>query len=470
MVLKYCLLITAIICASVAASDPRIIITNATLIDGLNPDRNNMTMILDDGRIVSIKDTTSSLNNLPDDVIINGTGKFIIPGLWDAHVHLTFIPEIDHKTYYDLFLDNGITSIRDTGATMEKLRPALKYARQNPDKAPRLFFSGPLIDGIDRVYKGMEAGFPELSIGIDENSDIEGIVDELVAEGVTFLKSYEMLTRTTYLKLLEIANRKGLRVTGHIPLSIDLLEAIDAGLGGMQHIRNLDLACAMDAAVIRDERNILLANKDKKAGSALRSEIHSKQRYKAIDNYDEGQCLEIIQAIARKNVFQTPTLTINTYGSKRFFADPAWQGTYKYLPDGVQRAWLEESILLSNKEVDREAIIFDDWSMKIVSLLNKNNVKLLAGTDTPIGYLTPGFSLHKELELLVEAGLSPREALRAATYTPAEFFNLENEMGTLSEGKIADILILNSNPLADITHTQDIHLVVAKGAIHHSKH
>ena len=469
MALKYFFLVTAVICSSFAASDPRIVITNTTLIDGLNPDRDNMTIILDGDKIASISDTTNSSSNLPDDVIINGTGKFVIPGLWDAHVHLTFIPEIDHKTYYDLFLDNGITSIRDTGATMEKLRPALEYARLNPDKAPRLFFSGPLIDGIDRVYKGMEAGFPELSIGIDENSDIEGIVDDLVAEGATFLKSYEMLTRTTYLKLLEIANRKGLRVTGHIPLSIDLLEAIDAGLGGMQHIRNLDLACAMDAAVIRNERNKLLVNKDKKAGSALRSEIHSKQRYKAIDNYDEGQCAAIIQALARKNVFQTPTLTINTYGSKRFFADPAWQDTYKYLPDAVQRAWYAESIELSGESTDPEAIIFDDWSMRIVGLLNQNNVKILAGTDTPIGYLTPGFSLHKELELLVEAGLSPREAIKAATFSPAEFFNLENEMGTLSEGKIADILILNSNPLADITHTQDIHLVVAKGAIHQSQ-
>ena len=103
--------------------------------------------------------------------------------------------------------------------------------------------------------------------------------------------------------------------------------------------------------------------------------------------------------------------------------------------------------------------------MKIVGMFNKNRVKILAGTDTPIGYLTPGYSLHKELELLVEAGLSVREALRSATITPAEFFNLEHQMGSLDVGKFADIVILNNNPLNDIKHTQDIYKVIIKGMV-----
>jgi imidazolonepropionase-like amidohydrolase len=104
--------------------------------------------------------------------------------------------------------------------------------------------------------------------------------------------------------------------------------------------------------------------------------------------------------------------------------------------------------------------------MRIVGLFNQNGVKILAGTDTPIGYLTPGFSLHKELELLVQAGLSPTEALRAATVAPAEIFNLESKIGTLDVGKLADIVILNNNPLTDIRHTQDIYRVISKGVIY----
>jgi imidazolonepropionase-like amidohydrolase len=108
---------------------------------------------------------------------------------------------------------------------------------------------------------------------------------------------------------------------------------------------------------------------------------------------------------------------------------------------------------------------FEQWSMKIVSMFNKRGVKIIAGTDTPIGFLTPGFSLHKELELLVESGLTPLQALRAATITPAEFFNLEDKLGTVEVGKHADLVILNKNPLVNIRHTQDIHAVILKGRI-----
>jgi hypothetical protein len=463
---KYCItLLGMLLVSSLAIASPRIIITKATLIDGINPDRPNMTMILDGDKIVSIADSQQPFSQRSSDKIIDAENKFIIPGLWDAHVHLTFIPEIDHKTYYDLFLKNGITSIRDTGAVMTKLAPAANYVSNNPYSTPRLFFSGPLIDGADRVYKGEEPGFPELSIGIDENSNIDQIVDNLVIQGATFLKSYEMLSRPTYLRLLDIAKQKGLRVTGHIPLSISLMDAIDAGLGGMQHIRNLELACANDAEGLQSVRADLLKNSANKAGSVLRSHIHSLQRYSAIGNFDEQRCTKIIQALARNNVFQTPTLTINTYGSQRFYTDQNWRNTYDYLPSPVKESWLAESIALSENSVDPNALVFENWSMKVVNLFSENNVKILAGTDTPIGFLTPGFSLHKELELLVKAGLSPRAALTSATLTPAEFFNLQTQMGSLDVGKVADILVLNKNPLEDIRHTQDINLVIAKGVI-----
>ena len=120
---------------------------------------------------------------------------------------------------------------------------------------------------------------------------------------------------------------------------------------------------------------------------------------------------------------------------------------------------------MAKREVSENDKIFEAWSMKIVSLFNKNGVKIIAGTDTPIGFLTPGYSLHKELELLVEAGLTPLQALRSATITPAEFFNLESKMGTIEPGKYADLVILDSNPLDSIKNTQNIHMVIAKGKI-----
>ncbi len=392
-----------------------------------------------------------------DDVVIDATGKFLIPGLWDAHVHLTFIPELDYETAYKLFLMNGITSIRDTGAVLNKLQPAIDFAKENPHRTPRVFFSGPLIDGNPGVYKGTEPGFPELAIEVNEDTDLEALVDNLIERGVTFLKTYEMLSPSTFVKLLEIANQNNLPVTSHIPLSMDLGKAVDAGLGGMQHIRNLDLACAENAEETLKQRQLLLKNLDLLPGSALRAKIHQSQRYAALGNIDENRCNKIIKYLATNNVFQTPTLTINTVASKRF--------SYKLLPSEVQKSWLESSVNLSQQPVSENNRMFQEWSFKIVSLFNKQGVKIIAGTDTPIGFLTPGFSLHKELELLVEAGLTPQQALRSATITPAEFFNLESKMGTIQTGKYADLVILNSNPLKDIKNTQDIYKVILKGHI-----
>ena len=459
------LVFSVLLVSSLTFATPRIIIKNATLIDAVNPVRENMTVVLQGDVIQSIEKSGSVTIDAQNDTIVNARGKYIIPGLWDAHVHLTFIPELDYKTSYDLFLANGITSIRDTGAVLDKLQPAIDYANENPDKTPRLFYSGPLIDGSLRVYKGKEPGFPELSIGVDEDTDSEAMVNALIDRGASFLKTYEMLSAKTFLGLLSIAKEKNLRVTGHIPLSIDLIEAIDAGLGGMQHIRNLDLACANNAEEILKQRQALLKNADSLPGSALRTKIHQLQRFVAIGNLDEERCIKVIRHLAANNVFQTPTLTINTLDSKRFYADQEWRDTYQFLPKTLQKNWYIGSIDMAKEEVSENDKIFEDWSMKIVSLFNKNGVKIMAGTDTPIGFLTPGYSLHKELELLVEAGLTPLQALQSATVTPAEFFNLESKMGTIEPGKYADLVILNSNPLDSIKNTQNIHMVIAKGDI-----
>ena len=464
--LSFVLTLSIFLVSFQASSTSRLIIENTTIIDAVTLVRENMTLVVQGGEISSIeKSGVKNIKIEADDVVIDATGKFLIPGLWDAHVHLTFIPELDYETAYKLFLMNGITSIRDTGAVLNKLQPAIDFAKENPHRTPRVFFSGPLIDGTPGVYKGTEPGFPELAIEVNEDTDLENLVGNLIERGVTFLKTYEMLSPSTFVKLLEIANQNNLPVTSHIPLSMDLGKAVDAGLGGMQHIRNLDLACAENAEETLKQRQVLLKNLDLLPGSALRAKIHQSQRYAALGNIDENRCNKIIKYLATNNVFQTPTLTINTVASKRFFADSKWQDTYKFLPSEVQKSWMDSSLNLTQQPVSENNRMFQEWSFKIVSLFNKHGVKIIAGTDTPIGFLTPGFSLHKELELLVEAGLTPLQALRSATITPAEFFNLESKMGTIQVGKYADLVILNSSPLKDIRNTQDIHKVILKGHI-----
>ena len=447
-------------------SSKRVVIENVTLIDAGNPIREEMTVIIDGDEIVSInKSNIGTTALLDDDVVIDGRDKFVIPGLWDAHVHLTFIPELDYETAYGLFLMNGITSIRDTGAILKMLKPAIAFAKKNPLKTPRLFYSGPLLDGTPSVYKGTEPGYPELSVEINEDTNLTALVNNLIEQEVSFLKTYEMLSEEIFINLLKISEEKNLKVTGHIPLGIDFFKAVDNGLDGMQHIRNLELACTKDSTEGLSKRLLLLENVESIPGSALRSKIHLAQRYSSIEDFDEDRCMKVIEHLVVNNVFQTPTLTINTVGSKRFFANEQWQETYKFLPNVVKNRWLKDSKSMAQQPLNDSYKTYQDWSMKMVGLFNKQGVKILAGTDTPIGFLTPGFSLHKELELLVESGLTPLQALRAATITPAEFFNLEDKMGTVEVGKFADLVILNNNPLNDIKHTQDIHAVILKGRI-----
>jgi len=462
--MKKVILLLILLFSFEAESSTNLIIKNITIIDAKNPIRLNQVILIEQGIIKRISNKEIYKNETVNKVI-DGTGKYLIPGLWDAHVHLTFVPEINHKTYFDLFLKNGITSIRDTGAIIKKLNPIIDYIEKNPNKAPRLFYAGPLIDGKHNVYKGEIDGYPELSISLDESTNTENLVSSLIEEGVTFLKSYEMLTKSSYLKLLDTAKKNNLRVTGHIPLSIDLEEAIEAGLGGMQHLRNMEIACAKDAPELLKKRREILKNKNNLAGSILRSEIHSSQRYYAIDNYDAEKCLKIIKKISEYGVFQTPTLVINTFNSRRLYSDPKWRMTYEHFPKEVRDIWIKESENLENIKKTEKPKKFEQWSLDLVKTMNQNGVKIIAGTDTPLGYLTPGFSLHKELQLLSEAGMTPREVLRSATVTPAEFFDIEDKLGTIEEGKFADLVILKSNPLESVKNMQDIDFVIAKGKI-----
>ena len=139
--------------------------------------------------------------------------------------------------------------------------------------------------------------------------------------------------------------------------------------------------------------------------------------------------------------------------------------TYEHFPKEVRDIWIKESENLENIKKTEKPKKFEQWSLDLVKTMNQNGVKIIAGTDTPLGYLTPGFSLHKELQLLSEAGMTPREVLRSATVTPAEFFDIEDKLGTIEEGKFADLVILKSNPLESVKNMQDIDFVIAKGKI-----
>lgn len=434
-------------------------ITNVTVIDAKNGTREHQTVIVKDNKIIALENTSKL--NLSDELkTINGKGKYLIPGLWDAHVHLTYEPEMT-TSMFDLFLVNGITSVRDTGGELELVMPLKNEADADPKNKPRVKVAGPLLDGVPTVYDGVSR--IKLGIGAGTPEAAEALVDEFVAQGVDLIKSYEMLTPASFSAVIKRANELEKVVTGHVPLSMDVVDASNQGLRSMEHMRNLEMSISEDHDSLLKVRTEMLFNKNELLGLELRSSIHSAQRIHAVQTQDEARRNYVLKALHDNDTWQTPTLSIVTPGAFRPFAEQSWRDNFKYLPSEIEKRWTSLALSTSATTLSETDYIYPNWAMEMVSHLKAAKVPMMAGTDTPIFLLTPGFSLHNELVLLVQAGLTPLEAIEAATSRPAEYFGLDNELGLIEKGMLADLLLLNENPLEDIKNTQKINAVFKDG-------
>lgn len=440
-----------------------LMIQNVTIIDPITGATPHQDVLIGNETIGAIGDTGSIATFAPVDTI-DGTGKFLIPALWDAHVHLTYDPEIGNRALA-LFVANGITRVRDTGGLLDKMIAVRDFAQAQGSRAPDIYFAGPLIDGVPRVYDGTPARFPEISIGAATPAQAEAHVDQLAEAGASLIKAYEMLRPDTFRALVTRATAHGLPVTAHIPLGMSLQAVAATGIRGMEHLRNIGLACSSEADRLLEERKAMLQEGASEEGSALRSHIHGAQRPVAFTTQNRERCATVIATLADARIFQTPTLALNTRGAFRQFLRPEWREQVKYLPATVTARWNRAADKAKDTPISPAYAGFADWSLSMVGQLHEADVPIMAGTDTPIGLLTPGFSLHLEMEMLVRAGLTPQEALASATLRPAEFFGLEGEMGSIEVGKSSDLVLLNANPLENIENTQQIESVIIRGEV-----
>ncbi len=186
-----------------------------------------------------------------------------------------------------LFLGYGITSVRDTGGKMDFVKMWKDKALANPSDAPRVMIAGPLLDGMPNVYDGSSPERPPLSVGLATVEAAVNKVNELDSLGVDLLKAYEMLTPEQFAIIAKMAKEKGLKVTGHVPLSMDVISASNLGLSSMEHMRNLELSCASNADELLQQRLQLLEAEKDSAGGVLRSKLHNLQREMAVKNYDD---------------------------------------------------------------------------------------------------------------------------------------------------------------------------------------
>ncbi len=268
-----------------------------------------------------------------------------------------------------------------------------------------------------------------------------------------------MVRPDTFEAMVETARELGLPIDSHVPLS---MRAGTAGppVDSIEHLRNIELDCASNAPELHETRLELLKNPEGLSGYELRSSLHSLQRLPAIANYDEERCDEVIASLT--STLQVPTLRLGALNLDPPFLKDDWEEALSRIPAEVREEWRNEAAEMADSPVE-EFTSFGEWAVFLVERMHAHGVPIGAGTDTPIFISVPGFSLHSELEYLVSAGLSPLEAIRSATVRPAEFFSLEDQMGTIDVGKKADLVLLDANPLENISNTRRIAAVVTKG-------
>jgi hypothetical protein len=431
-------------------------IESVTLIEGEGEVRRDHRVVVKGDRIVWVG--PMSAGGPPAAETIDGRNQFLIPGLWDAHIHYLYEEELT-EAMPDLFLDHGITSVRDTGGDLERL-VALRSGWTTAGRAmPRFYLSGPLLDGRLVVYDGKAAAQPALGTSIPDIVAAKMAVAHLKDRGADFIKIYELVSPEVFEALVEAARAEGMPIASHVPLS---LPADIAGpqVDSMEHLRNIDLACARNWRAMLEARRARLTDFDGLRGYPLRRELHEAQRYQSIADYDPARCADVLGTLGE--TMQVPTLRLNAFYHSRPFEDEAFEHALLGLPESVRARWRYDVEAL--REPGREwDLRFANWSLGLVGDMHAVDIPIAAGTDTPIRLAIPGESLHRELELLVESGLSPQDAIFAATIAPARFFGLDAQMGRILEGQRADLVLLRADPLETIRNTREIQGVVAAG-------
>jgi imidazolonepropionase-like amidohydrolase len=425
--------------------------THVTVVDVLGGSlRPDVLVIIQGNRITAVADSGRAPIPLNTHVI-DARGKYLIPGLWDMHVHA--VSPRNRTTFMPLFVANGVTGVREMFGTVALVRDA--RAGRNGGIGPRVVGSGHILDGAAPFWPG--------SVAVGTADAARHAVDSLHQAGADFIKVYGLLSREVFFAAAERARELGIPFAGHVPESVSAAEASDAGQRAIEHLSGVLRSCStreenlrveMEQAIAEHDRNVLLA--------ALRNTSMA-----ALATYDDEKCAALIARFARNGTWHAPTLTVRR--GRAFLDDTVLtnDARLRYMLPAIRAGWLPgenpRNRVSPVEMADRKRLYQKE--LELVALLHRAGVPILAGTDTPNPYALPGFGLHDELALLVAAGLTPLEALRTATLNPARFLGALDSLGTVAPGKLADLVLLDADPLVDIANTQRIAAIVVNGQL-----
>ena len=423
-------------------------IRNVNVVDvNGGPLRQPVNILIERGRIVSVG------GKLPPRVnFIEGKGKYLIPGLWDMHVHLW-----ERQPMFELYLSNGITGIRDMGSDFDRTRKWGQEIASGKRSGPRIYTAGSPVDGMDSQPGKFS------TVRVMTPDDGRRAADTLDIQGADFIKVMSGVPHDSYIALAQRARLRRAIFAGHVPESITINEAIDARQKSMEHLFGLAIACSSDEDNLRARRAAALGRKDNAELRAIRQASY--------ETYSEAKCRQLFSKLARFNVWQVPTLVLRQRLSFIGTDQLASSEAVQYIPKEVRSGWpdpREELKDISAPTLDHFRQDYEHHA-KLVGLMARTGVPILAGTDTGDPYVVPGFSLHHELEALFDAGLSPLQTLQAATIQPARYFGIDATHGSVAKGKVADLVLLDADPIENIRNTRRISAVIVGGKAHYPR-
>lgn len=385
-----------------------------------------MTVVIRGDRIEAVG-TAASTPAPRGAQVVDGRGGFLIPGLWDMHVHLSYA----RASALPALVANGVTTVRDLGSSLPELEEWRRQMAAGRLAGPRVLRAGPMLNGQE---------FNPFQIAVANEAEARAAVRVLHRIGADVIKLHRRTSREAYFAIADEAKRLSLPFVGHVPMTVTPAEASDAGQATLEHVETLFEGTFSAAITGRDPIQAM--------AEWLRSDAD-----------------RLFAMFVANGTFVTPTLV-------------AWRGLFDTIDAGGSHrldAYMAASARKARQQVlkttDAAALAEQrarlQQAYKVVAAMHRAGVSLLAGTDLSV-VVHPGFSVHQELAELVQAGLSPVEALRTATVNPARLFP-KLEAGSIAAGKRADLVLLDANPLSDIRNTQRIRAVVAGGTVYDRK-
>lgn len=413
-------------------------IIHVTVVDvATGSELKDQTVKLNGNRIAFIGPTQEADSALPG--AVNAHGAYLIPGLWDMHIHVHDTNELP------LYIANGVTGVRIMSGERDMAAYRAELARQSP--VPEIYLASAIVDGSSPVWPG--------SIVVKNAADARRAVDDIKTGSADFVKVYTRVSRDAYFALADEAKQQHIPFEGHVPDAITAQEASAAGQRSIEHLTGIAEACSSQA--------------ERLMGALNRVEFFRERLVIEAEGFrtiDQAKCHALFDEFRRNDTWQVPTLTVlRLWGSlddSKFTSDArlAYIGrrSRDRWQDGTEpqrRRWSFEQFQLA-----RSLFTIEEH---VVGSMFRAGVPMMAGTDAMNPYCFPGFSLHDELALMVESGLAPLAAVQAATINPAKFMGRSAELGTVETGKIANLVLLRADPLADIHNTTQIQGVWLEG-------